>query len=88
MAPDRTIARRQIEGSKKDKTRLTFVFAANADGSHKMEPLIIGHAQRPRAFNRKSGELGFLLSQQCKSLDDWTHFQGMATKDGSTNARC
>ena len=68
MAPDRTIARRQIEGSKKDKTRLTFVFAANADGSHKMEPLIIGHAQRPRAFNRKSGEqLGFYYRSNAKA---------------------
>ncbi|KAI1000312.1 hypothetical protein K3495_g7883, partial [Podosphaera aphanis] len=60
MAPDKTIAKRQIEGSKKDKSRITIAFTANADGTHKLPPFFIGHAQKPRAFNKKSGEqLGF-----------------------------
>lgn len=33
LAPDKTIARRQIEGSKKDKTRLTVALTCNATGT-------------------------------------------------------
>ena len=47
MAPDRTIAARQLEGMKKDKTRMSVVLCANADGSEKMEPFFIGHYLKP-----------------------------------------
>ena len=44
---------------KREKTRFN-AFTANADGSEILDPLIIGHAQRPRCFKRKSGKaLGF-----------------------------
>jgi hypothetical protein len=60
LAPDTTIARRQIEGSKKNKTRLTIAFTCNATGTDRFIPLYIGHANKPRCFQRKSGEqLGF-----------------------------
>lgn len=55
MEPDYTIARQRIEGSKKDKTRLTIAFTCNADGSDRFKPLFIGHAAKPRCFARKTG---------------------------------
>jgi uncharacterized protein CbrC (UPF0167 family) len=60
MSPDKTIAQRQIEGSKKDKTRITIAFICNADGSDRFMPLFIGRAGKPRCFQKKTGaELGF-----------------------------
>ena len=60
LAPDTTISRRQIEGSKKDKTRLTIAFTCNSDGTDRLPPLFIGHAEKPRCFNKKTdAELGF-----------------------------
>ena len=56
MTLDRTIATRQLEGMKKDKTRISIALCVNADGSEKLELLIIGHAAKPRAFNKKTGE--------------------------------
>ena len=68
MAPDRTIAQRQVEGLKKDKTRLTLAFTANADGSDKLPPFFIGHAFKPRCFNKKTGEqLGFYYRNNTKA---------------------
>jgi DDE superfamily endonuclease/Tc5 transposase DNA-binding domain len=60
LSPDKTIAQRQVEGSKKDKTRITIAFTCNADGTDQFEPLFIGHSAKPRCFNKKSGtDLGF-----------------------------
>ena len=42
------------------KTRITLALTANANRSLKLPPFCIGHAQKPRCFNRKTGEqLGF-----------------------------
>ena len=61
MAPDRTIASKNLNGSKKDKARITIALTANADGSEKLPPLFIGHFGKPRAFGKKSPQqLGFL----------------------------
>ena len=61
MPPNTTIARGPIEGHKKDKTRFTIAFTCNADGTDRFKPLFIGHAAKPRCFNKKTGrELGFL----------------------------
>ncbi|KAE8913425.1 hypothetical protein PF005_g17746 [Phytophthora fragariae] len=60
LAPDKTIASRQIEGAKKSKVRVTVALTYNADGSDMREPFIIGHANKPRCFKKKSGsDLGF-----------------------------
>jgi hypothetical protein len=53
MAPDRTIASRQLGGMKKDKTRITVALCANSNGTEKMELFFIGHAEKPRAFKKK-----------------------------------
>jgi len=60
MPPDSMIARQRIEGSKKDKTRITIAFTCNTDGSDRFLPLFIGHAAKPRCFDKKTGEqLGY-----------------------------
>lgn len=60
MPPDRSLASKQMSGSKKDKTRISLVFVVNADGSHSFPVISIGHAKCPRPFNKKSAkELGF-----------------------------
>ena len=68
LAPDRTIATRQLEGMKKDKARISIALCANSDGTEKDELLFIGHAAKPRAFNKKSGkELGFFYRNNKKA---------------------
>ena len=68
LAPDRTIASRQISGSKKDKSRITIAFTANSDGSEKLPPLFIGHSKMPRAFNKKpAAQHGFLYRSNQKA---------------------
>jgi hypothetical protein len=76
LAPDTTIARQQIEGSKKDKTRITIALTCNADGTDKLPPLFIGHAGKPRCFNKKSGEeLGFFYLHNKKAWMTGLFFQ-------------
>ncbi|CAG8742791.1 2285_t:CDS:2 [Rhizophagus irregularis] len=50
LQPDRTLATRRISGRKKNKERLSIALCANADGSHKLPPLIIGKYANPRCF--------------------------------------
>ncbi|KAG5463055.1 MAG: DDE superfamily endonuclease-domain-containing protein, partial [Olpidium bornovanus] len=81
MAPDYTIAQQPIEGRKKDKVRLTLAFTANADGSHKLQPLILGHARQPCCFKRgTAAQLGFYLCSNkkvwMKDLDRQMHTAG------------
>ncbi|RAW28578.1 hypothetical protein PC110_g15044, partial [Phytophthora cactorum] len=79
-APDKTIASRQIQGSKKSKVRVTVALTCNADGSDMREPFIIGHAMKPRCFEKKSGaDLGFYYRSNNKALmasvifREWLH---------------
>lgn len=50
LEPDRTLASRRLSGRKKNKERLSVALCANADGSHKLPPLIIGKYANPRCF--------------------------------------
>ena len=44
------------------------MFVANADGSRKLPPLIIGKAQKPRAFKNRTGpQLGFNYTSNAKA---------------------
>jgi hypothetical protein len=51
LEPDRTLATQRLSGRKKDKERLSIALCANSDGSHKLNPLIIGKYKKPRCFN-------------------------------------
>lgn len=68
MSPDRTIAAQQIEGSKKDKTRMSLALAANSDGSDRLELFFIGHAAKPRSFQKKTAlQHGFYYRHNTKA---------------------
>ena len=60
MPPDHGLSDKKGSGVKGKKLRLTYLLATNADGSQKLPPLIIGKAQKPRVFKKKTGlQLGF-----------------------------
>lgn len=50
MEPDKTLATKRLSGRKKNKERLSIALCTNADGSHKLSPLIIGKFAKPRCF--------------------------------------
>ncbi|CAB5387168.1 unnamed protein product [Rhizophagus irregularis] len=50
LEPDRTLATKRLHGRKKNKERLSVALYSNADGSHKLNPLIIGKFANPRCF--------------------------------------
>ena len=50
LTPNSTLATGAVRGTKKCKDRLTVALCANADGSHKCKPLVIGKSKRPHCF--------------------------------------
>lgn len=52
LEPNQTLATAAVPGRKKCKDRITVALCSNADGSHRLKPLIIGKAARPRCFGR------------------------------------
>lgn len=77
MPPDRGLATRQLSGKKADKHRITYALAANADGTEKLPPLVIGHAKRPRCFKKKDGrDLGYDYWWNKKAWMTASIFQG------------
>lgn len=50
MQPDRRLCTEQLEGTKKDKLRITVGLTCNGTGSHKLQPWVIGTAENPRCF--------------------------------------
>jgi hypothetical protein len=67
-------------GTKGNKKRLTYAFTANADGSEKLPPFVIGKAAKPRAFQKKTGtQLGFYYHNNAKAwmttkiYQEWLH---------------
>jgi|ERR1700722_81426 len=68
MAPDRGLSNHKESGVKSKKTRLTYTFTSNADGSEKHPPFVIGKATQPRAFKKKTGaQLGFYYRSNAKA---------------------
>ncbi|CAB5366685.1 unnamed protein product [Rhizophagus irregularis] len=50
LEPDRTLATKHLHGRKKNKERLSVALCSNADGSHKLNPLIIRKFANLRCF--------------------------------------
>ncbi|RUS24057.1 DDE superfamily endonuclease-domain-containing protein, partial [Jimgerdemannia flammicorona] len=50
LGPSTTLATSRVKGVKRDKERLTILFTANAMGTVKRRPLIIGKSARPRCY--------------------------------------
>lgn len=68
MVPDRGLSTSKQPGVKINKTRITYGFTINADGSEKLPPFIIGKANKPRCFKKKTGaELGFYYRNNAKA---------------------
>jgi hypothetical protein len=68
MPPDRGLMNQRMSGVKGIKKRITYALTTNADGSQKLPPLIIGKAEKPRAFKKKTGkQLGFLYRNNAKA---------------------
>lgn len=45
-----TFYNQTFSGHKQQKERLTFLTTCNASGTHKLRPVMIGKAQKPRCF--------------------------------------
>lgn len=82
MPPDRGLSNKKQSGVKGNKIWITYLFVANATGTDKLPPLIIGKAKKPRAFKGKTGsQLGFNYWSNAKAwmtgtiyhwfLSDW-----------------
>lgn len=50
------MATHKISGKKKNKFRITILFACNATGTEKLPPFFIGKSAKPRCFQKKTGE--------------------------------
>ena len=76
MEPDKTLATRWLSGRKKSKERLSIALCANADGSHKLPPLVIGKYANPRCFkNINIGNLPITYQNNAKVWMLTTLFQ-------------
>lgn len=54
--PEQTLvhsAEATAPGRKISKDRITFMPCANADGTHKLPMVVLGHAQKPRCFKNQ-----------------------------------
>lgn len=75
LLPDKTFvaaSEKTSPGRKTSKERITFLLCANADGSHKLNPLVIGKSAKPRCFNQK----GFKnLLEYASSKKAWMNSQ-------------
>lgn len=52
MSPSQTLSTKPVPGRKKDKTRITVLLGANATGTDKLKPWVIGKSKRPRPLLR------------------------------------
>jgi len=69
LEPDRTLATNRLSGRKKNKERLSIALCTNADGSHKLNPLIIGKFGKPRCF--KNININNLPMTYCYNTKAW-----------------
>lgn len=66
LLPKRThviATEKSAPGRKTPKERFTFMLAANADGSHKVKPLVIGKSKNPRSFKGFDNPLPYANSK-------------------------
>lgn len=67
LLPDRTFvaaSEKTAPGRKVAKERVTFMLCANADGSHKLNPLVIGKSASPRCFKGFNNPLEYTSSSK------------------------
>ncbi|MBW0546293.1 hypothetical protein O181_086008 [Austropuccinia psidii MF-1] len=60
MPPNQSLETTAVSALEVNKKQLIYLLACNATGTHKLDPLIIGNAQRPQAFRQNnSSHWGF-----------------------------
>lgn len=67
LLPDRTFVaatEKTAPGRKIAKERITFLLCASADGSHKLNPLVIGKSANPRCFKGFQNPLEYTSSKK------------------------
>jgi hypothetical protein len=70
------LATKRLAGRKKNKERLSIALCTNADGSHKLNPLVIGKFAKPRCFkNINIGNLPVIYRNNSKAWMLSTIFQ-------------
>jgi|GEM_PF-1216312 len=81
LEPDYSLATERLTGRKKNKERISIALCANADGSHKLNPLVIGKYAKPRCFkNVKISNLPILYRNNTKAwmlitlFQEWLHW--------------
>ena len=68
MPPVKTIASKPEAGLKKNKTRITILFACNSTGTEKLDLFFIGNALQPRAFKKSTAaQLGIQYTANKKA---------------------
>jgi len=68
MPPVKTIASKPAAGLKKNKTRITILFACNSTGTEKLDLFFIGNALQPRAFKKSTAaQLGIQYTANKKA---------------------
>ena len=68
MPPDHGLINKQLHGVKGSKSRLTYAFTMNADGSERLPPFVIGKSAKSLVFQKKSGkQLGFYYRNNAKA---------------------
>ncbi|EIW56512.1 DDE-domain-containing protein [Trametes versicolor FP-101664 SS1] len=68
LPPDRGLSDKATAGVKGKKVHLTYAFTANADGTDKLPPFVIGKWKKPRPFAGKTGaQLGFRYRNNAKA---------------------
>ena len=76
MKSDKTLATKRLSRRKKSKERLSIALCVNADGSHKLPPLVIGKYANPRCFkNINIGNLPITYRNNAKAWMLTTLFQ-------------
>ncbi|CAG8745786.1 7750_t:CDS:2, partial [Dentiscutata erythropus] len=76
LEPDRILATHRIARCKVDKEHILVALCANADGSYKLNPLIIGKYQKPRCFkNINIKNMPFIYRNNTKAWMITTFFQ-------------
>ncbi|XP_066254651.1 jerky protein homolog-like [Euwallacea similis] len=80
LLPEKTLVRRDEKtapGRKSEKVTLTFLACTNATGDHKIKPLVIGKAKRPRCFTNFSLPVDYAYSKKgwmtCTIFENWFH---------------
>ena len=76
MPPDHGLMNKRTSGTKGSKKQLTYALTANADGSEKLPPFVIGKSALPRVFQKKTdAQLGFYYHNNAKAWMVTTIYQ-------------